>query len=100
MGGIKISYNTVREKADRLKVQIRDVLDGSILIGYGKIEEAVSQSSGAAAEAALENIRQEREALTELKGVMIKILKLLENATDAFEEADQDYCVSLENKEE
>lgn len=100
MGGIKISYNTVREKADKLEVQIRDILDGSILIGYGKIEEAVSQSSGAVAEAALENIRQEREALTELRGVMIKILKLLEDSTNAFEEADYNYCVSLEEKGE
>lgn len=100
MGGIKISYNVVREKADKLEERIRSILDGSILTGYQKIEEAVCQSGGTAAEAVMEDIRQEREALIEFRGVMIKILELLEDSMDAFEEADRDYCASLERKGE
>lgn len=100
MGGISISYHAVREKADRMEEQIRSILDGVILTGYQGIEEAVSRSCGTAAEAAMEDIRQEREAVAELRLVLIKILELLRDSMDTFEKADQDYSALLEEKGE
>lgn len=100
MGGISISYHAVREKADRMEEQIRSILDGEILTGYQGIEESVTRSCGAAAEAAMGDIRQEREALGELRGVLIKMLELLRDSVDAFEETDQDYSALLEEKGE
>lgn len=100
MGGINISYNIVREKANKMEEQIQSILDGDIMTGYQGIEEAVSRSCGTAAEAAMEDIRQEREALAELRGVLMKMLELLCDSVDAFEEADRDYSVFLEEKED
>lgn len=100
MGGINISYNIVREKANKMEEQIQSILDGDIMTGYQGIEEAVGRSCGTAAEAAMEDIRQEREALAELRGVLMKMLELLCDSVDAFEEADRDYSVFLEEKED
>lgn len=98
MAGIKVSYHVVREKSGRLESQILNILDGNILTGYRKIEEAVSRSCGTAAEALMENIGQEREAVLELRAVMMKMLELLKDSTDTFEEVERSYCALLEEK--
>lgn len=95
MGGLDISFETVRQKSGKLNGQIRNRLEKETIEGYEKLESSIQQSGGNAVESIVEDLRQEKRMLTEMKLFMIKLLELMEKSTDAFEETDVRYRESI-----
>ncbi len=97
MGTIDISFETVRQKSDKLNGQIRSRLEKEMIVGYERLESSLLQSAGDAVETIVEELRQEKKTLMEMKNFMIKLLQLLQDSADAFEEADIDYKEAVQN---
>lgn len=97
MGGLNISFETVRQKSGKLNGQIRNRLEKETIEGYEKLESSIQQSGGNAVESIVEDLRQEKRMLTEMKLFMIKLLELMEKSIDAFEETDVRYRESVRN---
>lgn len=91
MGRINISYETVRQKNDKLKGQIQDRLENGMIAGYERLQKSILQSGGDAVEAMVEELEQEKTALMDMKQFMIKLLQLMQDSSDAFEDADTEY---------
>lgn len=96
MGRIDISFETVRQRCDKLNKQIECKLEGDIIAGYGKLEEDIFQSGGEAVDMMAEELRQEKEALTEMKNFMEKMVKLMQESVNAFEETDAGYHAAFQ----
>lgn len=97
MGRIDISYGAVRQKNDKLKGQIQDRLERGLMAGYERLESSILQSGGDAVETFVEELRQERAALLEMKQFMIRLLQLMQDSSDAFEDADTGYEQAVKN---
>lgn len=97
MGRIDISFETVRQKSDKLSNQLQSRLEGDIIAGYDRLEENMFQSGGEAVAMIVEELRQEKEALIEMKNFMGQMLKLLQESTNAFEQVDTGYQAALKN---
>ena len=97
MGRIDISFETVRQKSDKLNRQIQEILEKEIIAGYEKVENSLLQSGGDAVENIVEELRQEKDALMEMKNFMIKLIQLMQESTNAFEEADTGYKEAVKN---
>lgn len=97
MGRIDISFETVRQKSDKLSSQLHSKLEGDIITGYEKLEGNIFQSGGEAVDMIAEELRQEKEALVEMKNFMECMLKLMQESTDAFEQVDAGYQAAFKN---
>ncbi len=97
MGTIDISFETVRQKSGKLNGQIRSRLEKEMIAGYERLETGILQSGGDAVETIVEELRQEKKTLKEMKHFMIKLLQLLQNSAAAFEETDIGCKESLRN---
>ena len=97
MGRIDISFETVRQKSDKLSNQLQSKLEGEIIAGYDRLEGNIFQSGGEAVAMIIEELRKEKEALIEMKNFMERMLKLMQESTDAFEEIDTGYQAALKN---
>lgn len=97
MGRIDISFEIVRQKNDKLKGQIQDRLEKGMIIGYERLESSILQSGGDAVEAIAEELEQEKTALMDMKQFMTKLLQLMQDSSDAFEEADNGYERAVRN---
>lgn len=97
MGRIDISFETVRQKNDKLKGQIQDRLEKGMLAEYERLESSILQSGGDAVETIVEELRQERTALIDMKQFMTKLLQLMQDSADAFEDADTGYEKAVRN---
>lgn len=97
MGRIDISFETVRQKNDKLKGQIQDRLEKGMIAGYERLENSILQSGGDAVEAIAEELEQEKTALMDMKQFMINLLQLMQDSTDAFEDADTGYERAVRN---
>ena len=91
MGSIDISFEAVRQKSAKLNSRIQGKLEKDMIEGYGRLESSILQSGGEAVETIVEGLRQEKKALMDMKEFMIKLLQLMQDSADAFEEADIDY---------
>ncbi len=97
MGRIDISFETVRQKNDKLKGQIQDRLEKGMLAEYERLESSILQSGGDAVKTIVEELRQERTALMDMKQLMTKLLQLMQDSADAFEGADIGYEKAVRN---
>lgn len=97
MGRINISFETVRQKSDKLSNQIQCKLEGDIIAGYEKMKGTFFQSDGKVVDMIAEELRQEKEAMIEMKNFMENMLRLIQESTNAFEETDAGYQLALKN---
>lgn len=97
MGRIDISFETVRQKSDKLKGQIQDRLEKGMIAGYERLENSILQSGGDAVEAIAEELEQEKTALMDMKQFMTKLLELMQDSSDASREADTGYERAVRN---
>lgn len=88
MGRIDISFETVRQKSDKLSNQLQCKLEGEIIAGYEKLEDNIFQSNGEVVDMIAEELKQKKEALIEMKNFMESMLRLVQESTNAFEETD------------
>lgn len=100
MGRIDISFETVRQKSDKLNKQIRSMLEEDVIAGYEKLEENLFQSGGEAIDMIAEELRQEKEALIEMKNFMENLVRFIQEAGNAFEEVDAEYNVAFKHFEQ
>ena len=97
MGRIDISFETVRQKSSKLGNQLQCKLEGNIIAGYEKLEGNIFQSGGEVVDMIVEELKQEKEALIEMKNFMKSMLELMQESTNAFEETDARYQAALKN---
>lgn len=97
MGRIDISFEAVRQKSDKLSNQLKCKLEGEIIAGYERLEENIFQSGGEVVDMIAEELRQEKEALIEMKNFMESMLRLMQESTNAFEETDVRYQTAFKN---
>lgn len=97
MGRIDISFETVRQKSSKLSNQLQCKLEGNIIAGYERLEKNIFQSGGEVVDMIVEELKQEKEALIEMKNFMENMLKLMQESTNAFEETDARYQTALKN---
>ena len=97
MGRIDISFEIVRQKSDKLNGQIQSRLEKEMIAGYERLENSLLQSGGDAVETLVEELRQEKNTLMEMKNFMVKLLQLMQESADAFEETDISYKEAVQN---
>lgn len=97
MGRIDISFETVRQKSDKLSSRIQCKLEEEIIVGYEKLEENIFQSDGEVVDMIVEELRQEKEALIEMKKFMEIMLQLVKESANAFEQVDARYQAIFKN---
>lgn len=91
MAEIRINEDKVNDASARLESLVQTELMDGIISRYKALEDLFSISCGDAAEAIIESLKKEENALSGLACLMQKLNKYISDSAESFSQLDKDY---------